>query len=357
MESIILSPGKYIQGDGALKNIAKYAAKKSLVISDDFVTNLTKPVIEESFLKHKIEVIFELFSGECTKEEVKRLEKIVKEKGIEMVIGVGGGKTLDTAKATAYYSHSPVMIVPTIASTDAPCTALSVFYKKDGSFDEYLFLPENPNIVLMDTDIISKAPERLLACGMGDALATYFEARSCVKGGNANLAGGLSTKAAMALAELCYKTLIEDGKKAFISAQCKSSTKALENIIEANTYLSGIGAESAGLAAAHSIHNGFTILHECHHLYHGEKVAFGTIAQLFLENSPLEEIDEVVAFCKSVNLPTNLKEMGIKEINNGSLLEVAKLACAPGETIHNTPFEVTPEMVLAAILTADRYCS
>ncbi|MDX8335839.1 MULTISPECIES: glycerol dehydrogenase [Cetobacterium] len=355
MENIILSPNKYIQGAGSLKSIAKYAKKDAFIIADNFVMGLTEDIIKESFKNENIPVFFELFNGECSKVEVNRLKGILENKNCKIVIGVGGGKTLDTAKAIAYYSNIPVMIVPTIASTDAPCSALSVLYTEEGAFDEYLLLPNNPDIVLMDTEIIAKAPARLLASGMGDALATYFEARACERSGALNMGGGLPTKAAMALAKLCFDTLIADGEKAMFAAQKCVCTKAVENIIEANTYLSGIGFESGGLAAAHAIHNGLTVLEECHDLYHGEKVAFGTLVQLFLENAPMEEIDEVLFFCKNIGLPTCLEDLGVNSIERERLLEVAKLSCAPGETIHNMPFEVTPEKVLAAILAADNY--
>uniref|UniRef100_UPI0011DF7EDE iron-containing alcohol dehydrogenase n=1 Tax=Aeromonas sobria TaxID=646 RepID=UPI0011DF7EDE len=129
-------------------------------------------------------------------------------------------------------------------------------------------------------------------------------------------------------------------------------TKAVENIIEANTYLSGIGFESSGLAAAHAIHNGLTQLTECHHLYHGEKVAFGTLVQLVLENAPMTEIETVLAFCRSIGLPTNLHMMGVKVLDMARLMAVAKASTAEGETIHNMPFKVTAEDVLAAIVTA-----
>lgn len=355
MENIILSPTKYIQGANSLSNIAKYAKKNAFIIADNFVMSLTENIIMESFKKENLTTTFEIFNGECSKNEVNRLKEILKEKKLEIVIGVGGGKTLDTAKALAYYSNLPLVIVPTIASTDAPCSALSVLYTDDGVFDEYLILPNNPNIVLMDTEIIAKAPARLLASGMGDALATYFEARACERSGALNMGGGLPTKASMALAKLCFDTLISDGEKAMFAAQKCVCTKAVENIIEANTYLSGIGFESGGLAAAHAIHNGLTALEECHDLYHGEKVAFGTLVQLFLENAPMEEIDEVLFFCKNIGLPTSLEDLGVNSIERERLLEVAKLACAPGETIHNMPFEVTPEKVVAAILAADNY--
>lgn len=355
MENIILSPSKYIQGANSLSNIAKYAQKNAFIIADNFVMSITEDIIKESFKKENLTATFEIFNGECSKNEVNRLKEILKEKKSEIVIGVGGGKTLDAAKALAYYSTLPVIIVPTIASTDAPCSALSVLYTDEGIFDEYLILPSNPNIVLMDTEIIAKAPARLLASGMGDALATYFEARACEQSGALNMGGGLPTKAAMALAKLCFDTLIADGEKAMFAAQKCVCTKAVENIIEANTYLSGVGFESGGLAAAHAIHNGLTALEECHDLYHGEKVAFGTLVQLFLENAPMEEIDEVLFFCKNIGLPTSLEDLGVNSIEREKLLEVAELACAPGETIHNMPFKVTPEKLLAAILAADNY--
>lgn len=357
MEQIIQSPSKYIQGVGAIKNIAKYASVKSFVIADSFVMGLTKESIEHSFKNENIDVAFEIFKGECSRNEVEKLKKHAEKEQCKMVIGVGGGKTLDTAKAVAYFLNLPVMIVPTIASTDSPCTALTVLYHDNGEFDEYLFLPHNPDVILMDTDIIAKAPSRLLVAGMGDALATYFEVKSCIKSNSLNLVGGYSTKGGEALAKLCFETLMEDGEKALMAAEKKVATKALNNIIEANTYLSGVGAESGGLAAAHAIHNGFTAIKECHHLYHGEKVAFGTLAQMFLENYSMEEIEEVAHFCKRVGLPVSLEEMGIKEINEEDIMKVAELSCAPGETMHNTPFKVTPEDVYAAILTADNYGS
>jgi len=279
---------------------------------------------------------------------------ILKEKKCDAVFGIGGGKTLDAAKAVSYYENIPVFIVPTIASTDAPCSALSVIYTPNGEFEEYLFLKANPDMVIMDTDVIVNAPARLLVAGIGDALATYYEAKACVDSNASSIAGGGITKAAIAIAELCKDTLFQDGLKAKIAVENKVVTQAVENIIEANTYLSGIGFESGGLAAAHAIHNGLTILEEGHHMYHGEKVAFGTITQLVLENRCLCEIKKVIEFCKSVGLPTTLDELGMGSVSKERLYEVAKASTAEGETIHNMPFKVTADDVFAAILVADK---
>jgi glycerol dehydrogenase len=168
------------------------------------------------------------------------------------------------------------------------------------------------------------------------------------------MAGAKPTEAAFALAELCYDTLMAEGLKAKLAVESKVSNSAVELIVEANTYLSGIGFESGGLAAAHAIHNGLTVLEECHHFYHGEKVAFGTIAQLALENAPMEEIEEVVHFCKSVGLPTTLKDLNAENVTPEQLMKVAELSSVEGETIHNMPFEVTAKDVYAALITADK---
>ena len=357
MDKIIISPSKYVQGANALNNIGEYVkplGQKALAIADDFVTNLVGEQVTESFAQAKGQLVLENFNGECSRPEIDRLIELATANESEVIIGIGGGKTLDTAKAIAFYRNVPVVVVPTIASTDAPTSALAVIYTPEGEFSEYLMIPSNPNMVIMDTKIIAGAPVRLLISGMGDALSTYFEARANARSGGKTMAGGAPTRAAQALAKLCYETLIEDGLKAKISVENGLTSPAVENIIEANTYLSGIGFESSGLAAAHAIHNGLTKLEECHHLFHGEKVAFGTLVHLVLENAPMAEIQEVLAFCRSVGLPTNLHMMGVKELNMDKLREVAAASCAEGETIHNMPFEVTTESVLSAILTAHK---
>lgn len=358
MAKILISPSRYVQGAGEMKKLGTYAAgygKKALILISPGGYKRIGAEIEESFKDADCGLSFDYFNGECSKNEIDRISGIMKEKGCDLMIGIGGGKIFDTAKAVAFYNHTPVIICPTIASTDAPCSALSVIYTDDGVFEEYLFLPANPNMVMMDTDIIAKSPVRLTVSGMGDALATYFEARACKRSGAISCAGGKTTEAAMALAELCFNTLMEEGVKAKIALEAGACTEAVEKIIEANTLLSGIGFESAGLAGAHAIHNGMTVLEECHSMYHGEKVAFGTIAQLVLENVPEEELEEIIGFCVEVGLPVTWKELGAENVTDEQIMEVAKAACAENDTLHNMPFEVTPETVAAALKVADAY--
>lgn len=356
MSKIIIAPNKYVQASGELVNLSKYVSelgKKALCLVTEGGLKRVKETIDKSFNESECNITYEKFNGECSMSEINHIIELCNQNKIDIIVGIGGGKILDTAKSVGYYKEIPVVIVPTIASTDAPCSALSVIYTEEGVFEKYLFLKQNPNVVLVDTDIIAKAPTRLLVSGMGDALATYFEARACEASGSSTCAGGTTTLAAIALAELCYDTLLTEGELAKKAVEKNVCTKSVEKVIEANTLLSGIGFESGGLAGAHAIHNGFTVLPQCHHMYHGEKVAFGTLVQLVLEDSPEKEIAEVIDFCCRIGLPVTLKQLGITEIKEEEIMEVAKAATSEGESIHNMPFPVTAKDVYAAILTAD----
>lgn len=358
MAKIFISPSRYVQGAGEMDKIGEYAngfGKKALGIISKGGYKRSGAQIEASFAKVDTELVFDYFNGECSMTEINRLLDVVKENGCDVIIGIGGGKIFDTAKAVAYYAEVPVIICPTIASTDAPCSALSVIYTDDGTFEKYLFLKANPNLVLMDTDIIVKSPVRLTVSGMGDALATYFEARACLNSDAVTCAGDKVTLAAMAMAELCFNTLMEEGLKAKTALEAGACTPAVEKVIEANTLLSGIGFESAGLAGAHAIHNGLTILEECHQMYHGEKVAFGTLTQLVLEDVPSDELAEIYEFCVALGLPVTFKELGITNPTEEKIMAVAEAACAEDDTLHNMPFEVTPKKVAAAMFAADAY--
>ena len=356
MATIFNSPNSYVQGRDELARLGSHLEKlgtRALVLNTPGGRERVGAKVEQGFDDASVTPVFEDFGGECSETEVRRLEAIAREQDCDVVVGIGGGKTLDTAKAVAYYLGSPVVVCPTIASSDAPCSALSVLYTEDGQFDRYLFLPANPNLVLMDTAVIAASPVRLTVSGMGDALATYFEAKATHDSDGPTCAGGKGGLAALSLARLCYDTLMADGVKAKIALEAHVLTPAVEHVIEANTLLSGIGFESSGLAAAHAVHNGLTRLPECHPYYHGEKVAFGTLVQLMLANASMDQLEEVLGFCIEVGLPVTLGELGVEELTREKAMVVAEAACAPGDTMGNMPFEVTPEMVADAIFAAD----
>jgi glycerol dehydrogenase len=169
------------------------------------------------------------------------------------------------------------------------------------------------------------------------------------------MAGGVATMAGQALARLCWDTLLAYGPAAREAARRHVVSTALEKTVEANTLLSGLGFESAGLAAAHAVHNGLTVVPQTHAMMHGEKVNFETLTQFALEDRPSAEIDELVSFSTQVGLPVTLAEVGLGTVDLDTLKTIAQTATAPGETIHNMPFPVTAAMTLDAMVAADAY--
>jgi glycerol dehydrogenase len=358
MISVFCSPSRYTQGRGATAALGREIAGLGLegpvliIAGKSAISRLAgtwKSSLEEASLHHGLH----RFSGECSLAEIERVKESASRVAARSVVGAGGGKVLDTARAAAADLGLPVVICPTVASSDAPCSALSVIYTDEGVFQEYRFYRKNPDLVLVDTQVIAEAPPRLLVAGMGDALATWFEARTCVAGSVANMRGGGSTMSALALSELCYRTLLANGTDALRAVANQVVTPALERLVEANTLLSGLGFESSGLAAAHAVHNGLTAAPETHAYFHGEKVAFGLLVQLVLEGAPSATVEEVLGFSSEVALPITLADIGLTKLARDQLNPIANRATAPGETIHNEPFEVTSHMVADAILAAD----
>lgn len=366
MRKAFISPGKYVQGAGELGNLGyfvqSFGSSALLIAHADDVLRVQNQ-LDRTAEAYGITFVASNFCGECSRPEIARLQALAKDHNCSCTIGLGGGKAIDTAKCVA--QGEALIIVPTIAATDAPTSHSAVIYTPEGAFEDYAYFKANPSVVLIDTQVIALAPSRFLVAGMGDALSTYFEARANVRSHHAVNAGlpcgahagktetASGTLAAFALATLCYQTLLADGLKAKIACDANQINMALENIIETNILLSGLGFESGGLAAAHAIHNGLTVLAGTHHSYHGEKVAFGTLAQLALENAPMDEINTVLGFCHAVGLPICLEDIGIKTITAEELMAVAEKACIAEESIHAMPFKVTAPDVAAAITCAD----
>lgn len=354
MKDLLLmrAPLKYIQGEGALEhfyeNCSSFGSRFLFVCSNSGYKQ-TKDLIEKSFGSSDTYRRYEVFGGISSLGEIEKMKKIVEEDKIDVVVGVGGGSAVDTAKATAYYENKRIAIIPTVCATDAPCTGLSVIYNDDHSFNSYLFYPNNPDLVLVDSRIIANAPAKFLVAGMGDALGTYFEARACYKTHSLSLENGGISLSAMALCELCYKTLKKDGARALVAVNNHLVTPELDSIIEANTYLSGVGADNGGLCVSHSFYNGVTSLNKKTAM-HGNCVAYGTLVQLLLEDASIEEYKEVRDFMVSVGLPITLKEIGCTKEDAH---QIAIASCAKGESIHNLSGDVRVKELEDAILLQD----
>jgi glycerol dehydrogenase len=359
MMKVFTAPARYVQGRDALSRIGEELESlgiegKALVIISKHAEKATGQRWADSLRRAQIKWEVERFAGECSEKEVQRLVQSAERGKVDFVIAIGGGKVIDTGRALADKLGTQIVICPTIISTNTPCMAISVMYSEREEVAELRMFKRNPSLVLIDTEVIAKSPKRYFIAGMGDAIATYYEARVCKDSYVQNPRGGLATEAGFAIAKLCRDILLRDGAAALMSVEEQTVTPALERVIEACTLLSGMGTELCGAAAAHSIHNGLTMVSQTHSYYHGEKVAFALLAQLVMEGRPAREIKEVFEFFREVGLPITLDQIGISKTTPEFLLKVAERATRREESIHNEPFQVSSEMVIDALRAADQ---
>lgn len=354
----VISPGRYVQAKGAIARLGEFTAPigtTPIVVADDVVWGIVEEQVRASFEAAGLTVVRESFGRYATKGEVDRLVTAIQDAGADVAIGIGGGSTIDAVKAAGHLAGIRWVSAPTVASTDAPASALSVIYTEEGEFEEYRFFPHNPDLVLVDTQLVANAPVKFLVAGVGDALATWLEARATQRAHATTMAGGLQTETALALARLSWDLIWENALPAIAAVQDNLVTPAVEKLVEANTLLSGLGFESGGLAAAHAIHNGLTAAPQTHGLTHGQKVNIGSLAQLVLEGAPTEEIRDFIVFTTKVGLPNTLTEIGLKTTDVEDLQRVAELSVVEGETIHNMPFPVTAADVVDALRSIEGY--
>ena len=297
-----------------------------------------------------IESVFVTFGGECSISEIDRATAAVRVSGVavDSLTAIGGGKCIDAGKSVAYRLNVPM------TSNDAPCSAISVIYTPEGVTEGVEFFPRNPELVIVDTRIVAEAPVRYLVSGMGDAMATWYEARTCIENPAArNVLLARPTLAAAALGELCANTLYANGVAAVEAVRRREVTRALEHVVEANTLLSGIGFESAGVAAAHAVAQGLTVLPRLHANYlHGEMVAAGLMTHLVLERRH-EEAVRLAEFCCVVGLPAHLGHVSLDASQKDDLAAVMAGAAQMWFLAYE-PFPVTSESIIAAAIEADQ---
>lgn len=350
------SPLKYIQGPDEFDSLPEYIqiyGTGAFALIDGFLYDSLGGRLDRICSSASLNCTTERFNGECTEAEVQRVVDLCVGIKPSVLLGIGGGKTLDTIKFAANRLNLPFILVPTSASTDAPTSSMSVLYSEQGEHLYCTIHKKGADIVLLDTKIIAKAPIRLFVAGMGDALSTWFEAKANEASGHENEIGKgyQRTLLSMAVAELCYKTIMESGELAKTELENGLCTITTENVIEANTLLSGLGFENTGESAAHGIHSGLTALPETASFFHGEKVAFGTICELILENAPQKELEEVIGFCYRVGLPITLSDLNVSPTEEN--IRVIAKKTVENHLIHSEPVVITEDVVYNAIAAAD----
>ena len=356
MKRTFAGPRRYTQSAGALALVGDETVQhgsSAFVIADETVWELTAETVKESFEATAGTVERAQFDGECCAAEIDRLTDAATNAGADVIVGIGGGKVLDTAKSVATRRELPVGSVPTVASNDSPTSSISIIYEDDGTFSTVEQHQQHPAFVLVDTAIIAAAPTRWFVSGIGDALATWYEAKTTWESGGKTVFDDRPTYAGRALARTCHQLLRDHAVGAVRAVESGSVTESVEAVTEAVILLSGLGFENGGLAAAHAIHDGLTALPETTSATHGEKVTVGLLAQLLLDGATDETIDDLISFVASVGLPTGLADLGVTEPSDAELRAVGRVATDPDGPMTNMPVDVTPEQIADALRVLD----
>ena len=350
-------PGRYIQGPDAVQHLpqllAELSLSKPIVLMDDLVRASVGDLLLKPLSAASIETKVLRFAGECTIDAIEQLSRQAEATQADVVIGYGGGKTIDAAKGIAKAHNLRLIIVPTIASNDSPTSRLIVLYDDQHRVTRVDRITRNPDVVLVDTAIIARAPARFFAAGLGDALSKKFEASQCHLAGGLNFFGTQSLATARLLAERCYETIIEFGLPALKQIQAHGTpNESVERAVEASVLLSGLGFESGGLSLSHALTRGFSAHPVMSTFLHGETVAFGSIVQLVAEERPQAEVQAHVDFCHSLGLPITLAQLGAEAATDVEILQMATLTAA-APYIGNLRPAADAQRIAQCITTAD----
>ncbi len=350
-------PGRYLQGPGALlllpRLLTELGARRVVLLADGVVRATLQarldaawrdaPVLQPTWLD---------FAGECSAAAIEQLAQQAGE--CDTVVALGGGKAIDTGKGLAKRRGARLVIAPTIASNDSPTSRLIVLYDAQHRVAGVELLARNPDVVLVDTDVIAAAPVRFLAAGIGDALSKQFESAQCHLAGGKNFFGTRSLPTARLLARRCHETIVEFGVAALAQVRTQQRPDdAVEAVVEAAVLLSGIGFESGGLSLAHALVRGFSPHQVLGRFLHGELVAFGTLVQLVAEGRPAAELEAHARLVHALGLPAELGWFGVEGLDRAELNEIARLTCSAPYIAHLVP-AIDAAGVVAALQAADR---
>jgi glycerol dehydrogenase len=318
-----------------------------MILCDELVRSILRPLLEQPLQSAGIAPYFALFGVECSLAEVARLTAIGRSEKADFIVGTGGGKAIDTARAVAGRLDLPLVTIPTSAATCSAASTVSVIYENGIRTDT--INGKAAELVLVDSTIVAAAPSRLIAAGMGDTLAKWYEGKPTY---DQTPDPAPSLQAALALSIQAKETIFECGRAAKQDVDAGRNSPAVEKMIEANILMAGIiggiGGRTFRVALAHALLYGLTILPQVHHYLHGEVVSYGLVVQSWLERNEAE-LDRLIFFFSQLGLPVTLAEMDIHDLGDPLFREGLRLTCARGSSAHNLTCPVDEKILLQAI--------
>ena len=348
-----VAPARVMRGAGilaALGPVISELGRRPLVVAGAHTLPLARLHLEPAL--EALDSAEAVYSPDCSEATLARLTQAIADHNADLVIGVGGGKALDAAKLLGHQQRLPVVTVPTSAATCAAWTARSNVYSEEGAFLYDVALDRCPELLILDYDLVQLAPLRTLVAGVGDALAKWYEAS--VSSGSSEQALVI---AAVQQARVLRDILFQKTPMALASPGGSEWREVVDACVLLAGVIGGLGGAQCRTVAAHAVHNGLTHLSASHGTLHGEKVAYGILVQLRLEemgpSNPLAATarQQLRQFYEAVGLPSALEDLGMAQVTVEELRRAATVACREGSDIYHLPFEVNPEILMAAMVS------
>lgn len=352
---LTIAPVRILRGENCLANAGQEIAQlgvRPLVVGGHQTLKTIEPLLSPVVEAEKLACHTANYTPDCAESSLARLKEAVQKHQADVVIGVGGGKALDLAKLLAYQCNLPIVTIPTSGATCAAWTALSNVYSEAGAFQYDVTLSRCPDLLILDYGLVRTAPQRTLIAGIGDAIAKWYEA---------SVSSGTSS-ATLLISAVQQARILRDilFQKSAIALKQPDSDEWRE-VVDATILLAGViggvGGADCRTVAAHAVHNGLTHLLEAHDVLHGEKVAYGILVQLRLEEMiqgnqlAASSRKQLLQFYSEVGLPKTLEDLGLADISLAQLRQVTAIATQPQSDIHRLPFTVSPEQLAAAMVS------
>ena len=291
------------------------------------------------------------FGGACTRQAMDTLSTQIAPMEPDFIVGMGGGKAIDTAKGAAALLNKPLVSLPTLVSNCAPITALSVVYREDGPFDSFMFFDGPPALTLVDLEIAANAPDKYFRAGMGDTLAKHLESTFSARGDVLGKSMDHMSAIGVALSSTCYDPILQYGRKALDEVLRHEAGPAMEicarSIIVSAGLVSLMANDDYNCALAHAVCYGLQLFeHVEENCLHGDLVAYGALVQLMLDGQT-EKAKQLQLFLKSLGTPVTLGEMNVpldRQALKGTLIEATT-----GPDMAHIPYPITPDMVFDAM--------
>jgi Glycerol dehydrogenase and related enzymes len=350
------TPFEYINAPGAVADSGERIAalgRNALIVGGARALGAAGAALRQSLEGAGVQYKELTYAGYCTDRAVSAFAQAAETEGSDILIGVGGGRILDTVKAVGEKLGLQVVSIPTVAGTCAAWSALSIIYDERGRQTENRELSVSPRLVVADTDILAKAPLRYFRAGIGDTLAKWYEYAPLLRIN----AHSFALKVRLDTSKLALDILEQKSLSVIEALESGRVTEDFSDVVDSVIFLAGLNGsirdDGYSPAIAHAIHNSFTHIEDTHGSLHGEKVIFGLIVQFILQGDPEDQIRAFIDTMNKLALPVTLAQLGIKTQLDEKVRFAARNVDLRQLGVENLDFAVTGPLIEQAIFRAD----